>query len=121
MAAITGVCGDCFLQRWRFGKDTVLSNGYSIVQYKDGLDKIDLGRMEATFEEADERFDFVYAPFRPKLTPEQKKSYRLVTVDGEAKRGGRFRQVYVHRAPRDGGKKKRAEVFDEVVELVWEM
>jgi hypothetical protein len=27
----------------------------------------------------------------------------------------------VHRAPRDGGKKKRAEVFDEVVELVWEM
>ena len=116
MAAVTAVCGDCFLQRWRFGKDTVLSNGYSVVVYADGVDKVDLDRMEATFEEADERFDFVYAPFRPKLGKEKKKSYRLAAVDGDVEKGEPFRQVYVYRAPGDD----RSKAVDEVVELVWE-
>ena len=30
MSAVTKICGDCFLQRWRFGGDTLLANGYSI-------------------------------------------------------------------------------------------
>lgn len=37
MATASDFCGDCFLQRWRFGNDTVFSNGYSIAKYRDGL------------------------------------------------------------------------------------
>jgi hypothetical protein len=33
-------CGDCLLQRWRFGDDTVLVNGYSASEYSDGLGAI---------------------------------------------------------------------------------
>ncbi|KAK4241216.1 glycosyltransferase [Achaetomium macrosporum] len=128
MAAVTRVCGDCFLQRWRFGNDTLLANGYSITTYRDGLlDKIDLSRVEGTWQEPDGKFDFVYGPFRPRLSEADKKSYRLVAVDGEARKGGRFRQVYVHRAPRkdSGGSSKEEEEaeegrMDEVVELIWE-
>ncbi|KAK4151045.1 glycosyltransferase [Chaetomidium leptoderma] len=122
MAAITAVCGDCFLQRWRFGGDTLLANGYSISVYRDGLDALDLDRIEGTFDEVDDRYDFVYAPFRPRLAPDEKKSYRLVAVDdGAAEKGGQqqFRQVYVHRASRED--RPRVEAVDEVVELVWEV
>jgi hypothetical protein len=117
MAAVARVCGDCFLQRWRFGGDTLLANGYSVSVYRDGMDKVDLDRVEATFDEPDGKFDFVYAPFRPKLGEDQKKSYRLEAIDGSTEKGERFRQVYVHRAPREEG----SEAVDEVVELVWEV
>ncbi|XMA10916.1 hypothetical protein WAI453_003707 [Rhynchosporium graminicola] len=30
------ICDSCFLQRWQFGRDTVLSNGSSIAHYPDG-------------------------------------------------------------------------------------
>jgi hypothetical protein len=133
MAAVTRVCGDCFLQRWRFGHDTLLANGYSITTYRDGLlggdGGIDLGRVEGTWQEPDGKFDFVYAPFRPRLSEQEKKSYRLVAVDGgEPNRKGEkgvFRQVYVHRAPRkeEGSSKGEVEtegMMDEVVELIWE-
>ncbi|KAK3307435.1 glycosyltransferase family 31 protein [Chaetomium strumarium] len=125
MAAVTRVCGDCFLQRWRFGSGTLLANGYSITTYRDGLlDSIDLGRVEGTWQEPDGKFDFVYGPFRPRLSEQEKKSYRLVAVDGEAQKGETFRQVYVHRAPRKEGSKgedvETEGMMDEVVELIWE-
>jgi hypothetical protein len=118
MAAVTDVCGDCFLQRWRFGKDTLLANGYSITVYREGLEKVLLDRMEGTFNEADGRFDFIYGPFRPRLGNDQKKSYRLEAVDGGTARGDYFRQLYVHRAKRD---EEGTEPVDEVIELVWEV
>ncbi|KAL2194069.1 glycosyltransferase family 31 protein [Corynascus similis CBS 632.67] len=118
MASIARVCGDCFLQRWRFGTDTLLANGYSITVYPEGVKKIDLTRMEGTFDEADSRFDFIYGPFRPRLGEDQKKSYRLEAVDGGFGRGEKFRQVYVHRAKRN---KEVTQPVDEVVELVWEL
>jgi hypothetical protein len=118
MAAVAHVCGDCFMQRWRFAKDTMLANGYSITVYREGVDKVDLSRMEGTFNEADGRFDFVYGPFRPRLGNDQKKSYRLVGVDGGTKKGERLRQAYVYRAKRD---EEGVEPVDEVVELVWEV
>ncbi|KAH6623755.1 glycosyltransferase family 31 protein [Chaetomium tenue] len=117
MAAIAHLCGDCFMQRWRFAKDTLLANGYSITVYREGLDSLDLSRMEGTFNEADGRFDFVYGPFRPRLGNDQKKSYRLVAADGGTTKGDRFRQAYVYRAKRDEG----VEPVDEVVELVWDV
>lgn len=119
MAAVAEVCGDCFLQRWRFGRDTLLANGYSISVYRDGVDRLDLDRVEGTFDDPDDKFDFVYAPFRPRLNDEEKKSYRLVGVDGGTDKGDRFHQVYVHRAPRDGA--KGTKTVDEVVELIWEL
>ncbi|KAL2019342.1 hypothetical protein VTK56DRAFT_9722 [Thermocarpiscus australiensis] len=119
MAAVARVCGDCFLQRWRFGPDTLLANGYSISTYRDGLDSVDLGRVEGTWQDADDddKFNFVYGPFRPRLGEEQKKSYRLATSGWDG--AGAFRQVYVHRAPKGEGEGEEKSM-DEVVELVWE-
>jgi hypothetical protein len=117
MAAVADVCGDCFLQRWRFGEDTLLANGYSITVYRDGVHDLDLDRVEGTFDDPDGKFDFVYAPFRRKLPADEKKSYRLVGVDGDPNKGEKLKQVYVNRAPRDG---KKGKMVDEVVELVWE-
>ncbi|KAK3376865.1 glycosyltransferase family 31 protein [Lasiosphaeria ovina] len=148
MAAATGVCGDCFLQRWRFGGDTLLANGYSIAQYGDGLaDTLDFARIEGTWESPDSHdYDFSYGPLRPRLTHRQKKSYRLVDVSvvvtegasGERNRRA-FRQVYVYRGSdsmladeeeeeAEGGYDGAAGVetskepaMDEVVELLWDI
>lgn len=122
MARVVGVCGGCFLQRWRFGGDTLFANGYSITVYREGLlQELDLDRVEGTWQDAGGEFDFVYGPFRPRLSEEDKKSYKIVAADGVAGKGGRFRQVYVHRAKRgEGTEEERARAWDEVVELVWE-
>ncbi|KAK3490139.1 hypothetical protein B0T13DRAFT_405494, partial [Neurospora crassa] len=115
------VCGDCFLMRVRFGtkEESLLSLGYSITQYPglaNGLDDLDLSRVEGTWNEAErkEKFAFSYGPIRRRLqVNKEKKSWRLVDVDGKK----RFRQIYVHKAagPAVG------ESMDEVIELVWEV
>jgi hypothetical protein len=109
-AAVGRVCGGCYLQRWRFGRDTLLANGYSITVYEGGLDKVDLGRVEGTWDMAGPRFDFSYGPLRPKMGEREKKSYRLRAAV-ETEEG--LRQVYVHKSKEKGGR-------DEVIELVWE-
>ncbi|KAL2268249.1 hypothetical protein VTJ83DRAFT_3095 [Remersonia thermophila] len=121
MAAVTSLCGDCFLQRWRFGRDTLLVNGYSISVYRDGLDGIDLSLMEGTFDGAGPaEHGFMYGAFRPRLGDREKKSYRLAVTDGPRGKGdGFFRQVYVHRAAR--GENGAEGAMDEVVELIWEV
>ena len=119
MAAVAAVCGDCILQRWRLGGDTLLANGYSVSVYRDGLDGVDLGLVEGTFEfenAVNKKFAFTYGPFRKRLGEREKKSYRLVGVSGGGRGAGEFRQVYVHRAVREG----KGEM-DEVVELIWEL
>ena len=122
MAAVAkAVCGDCFLQRWTFGEGkVVLSNGYSIAVYKNGVKgvapdgKVDLGRVEGTWHNPERKYDFSYGPLRKKLEAPEKKSYRLVDVNENTGRR-ELRQVYVHKARDDGGG------VDEVVELVWEI
>lgn len=38
---VTSICGeDCFLQRFRFRDDWILVNGYSIMQYPDGVEAV---------------------------------------------------------------------------------
>ncbi|ORY66584.1 uncharacterized protein BCR38DRAFT_322362, partial [Pseudomassariella vexata] len=113
MAATANYCGDCLMQRWRFGVDEVLANGYSIAKYRDGLETLDLDRMEGTWEQASHNFDFSIGPFRQRLGPELKKSYRLEEAKIEESRAGGLRQLYVHRGNHSSGE------FDEVVELVW--
>lgn len=112
MASVTGICGDCFLGRHRFAEDTLLANGYSITQYPEGLHKIDLDRMEGTWRNPGRDFDFSYGPLRDRLSPEQKKSYRL--LDAEVTKSGAFRQIYVYKGNEEEGES------DEVVELLWE-
>jgi hypothetical protein len=111
-AAVTRLCGDCYLQRWRFGDDTLFSNGYSITVYNDGLDSIDLTRVESTFDNPGSQYDVSYGPMRSKLAEDQKKSYRL--KESEITPSGALTQVYVHKSNGLEGS------MDEVVELLWE-
>lgn len=112
MAMVALMCGDCFLQRWRFGNDTVFTNGYSIAMYRDGLEHLDLDKVEGTWQGAGRDYEFRLGPVRPALGPDEKKSF--VLVDAEVPRWGAFRQIYVHR-----GDAEREEP-DEVIELLWE-
>ncbi|KAI0385671.1 glycosyltransferase family 31 protein [Hypomontagnella monticulosa] len=114
MAKVAKFCGDCFLQRWRFGTDTVFSNGFSIATYRDGVDSIDLQKMEGTWSKAqgDGRdFDFSLGPLRDPYPADQKKSYKL--RDAEFAENGDLRQLYVRVGDASTGE------LDEVVELVW--
>jgi hypothetical protein len=111
-AAITKLCGDCYLQRWRFGDEIMFSNGYSITTYNDGLDSINLSQVEGTWDDPGSQYDVSYGPIRPKLAEDQKKSYRL--TNSEMAPGGSLRQFYVHKSNGLEGS------LDEVVELLWE-
>lgn len=123
MATAARFCGDCFLQRFRFGTDTVFSNGYSIAIYPQGLQDIDLGVAEGTWEIEQGTgsnlvdvaktvdSDWSIGPFRKRLGPDRKKSYRI--VDGEM-RNGTLRQLYLWKGDAAAG------ALDEVIEVIWE-
>lgn len=114
MAAATNFCGNCFLQRWRFGSDTVFSNGYSISLYRSGVAHLELDKMEHTFdkiyEDSDPHYEFTIGPLRDEVAQGEKKSYHL--VDTEI-RDGTMRQLYIWKGDGEGGE------LDEVIELVW--
>lgn len=113
MAAVTSLCGDCFLARWRFADDALLANGYSVTTYAPGLlDRLDLDRMESTWEFPGHEFDFSFAPRRDALNSTLKKSYHLKDVVTTPK--GEFRQIYVYKGDWEKGE------LDEVIELAWE-
>ncbi|KAL2106534.1 hypothetical protein VUR80DRAFT_6574 [Thermomyces stellatus] len=112
MALITRFCGDCFLQRWRIGGDTVLSNGYSVSVYPGGLERLELERTEETWGESGGAFEFSLGPLRPKLPKGAKKSHQL--VHAEEVSPGVVRQVYVLKG------NSRNHEPDEVAELFWD-
>ncbi|KAL8737401.1 MAG: hypothetical protein Q9181_001708 [Wetmoreana brouardii] len=108
MSLASNLCGDCFLQRWQFGDDTVLTNGYSIAVYPEGelANGLDFTRAEETWDSHTVE-DSVnpgtwhsLSPSRPRLVlDKQKIQYRLLesaTVDGG------IRQSYIHRGKREG-------------------
>ena len=116
MHLVSDICGDCFMQRWQFGDDTVLSNGFSIAKYPNGnLNNLDMTKMEATWDpgaqvegSSNHGFDHSLEPARPKSKPSEKVQFMLleaVTVDGGV------RQTYVHEGA-DGDP-------DTVLELFW--
>jgi hypothetical protein len=111
-ATVTSVCGECYLQRWRFGNDTLFANGYSITMYHDGLNSVNLDRIEGTWEHPGPEYDFSYGPLRPKLVGDKKKSYRL--KDTEITHSGAIRQIYVHKIL------EGETAMDGVIELLWE-
>ena len=121
MHSVADICGDCFLQRWQFGGDVVLSNGYSIASYPTGawkeVEKNDqLERPEYTWGEAgvvegsnNPGWDHYLGPLRPALKLEEEKiQYRF--LDAVAADGG-VRQFYIHLGL-DGE-------FDTLIELFW--
>ncbi|KAI1401822.1 glycosyltransferase family 31 protein [Hypoxylon fuscum] len=111
MAKVAKFCGDCFLQRWRFGSDTVFSNGYSVATYRDGVASVDLQYMEGTWSKAGSDFDFSLGPLREPYPADQKKSYKLREVEFTEK--GDLKQLYVRVGNSSIGE------LDQVLELIW--
>ena len=123
MHLVASICETCFLQRWQFGTDMILSNGYSIATYPTGaLRKLPrnmgLERVEDTWltpavieGSHNKGFDHYLGPLRPKMELEKDKvQYRF--LDAVAVDGG-VRQWYLHLGNSTEGR------MDELVELFW--
>lgn len=106
MHLVADICGDCFMQRWQFGPDMIVSNGFSIATYPKGhltdpKKLVNLDKMEKTFfyrevptESVNKGIDHYVGPGRPKLELEKEKiQYRF--LDAIAVEGG-VRQFYIH-------------------------
>ncbi|MCJ1456590.1 hypothetical protein MMC28_006952 [Mycoblastus sanguinarius] len=120
MSLVTDVCDRCYLQRWQFGTDTILSNGYSISTYPTGellkpqnqsrFDKMEETWVTPVVVEGSNNtgWDHYLGPLRPKLKLEEEKiPYRFLA--GFAVDGG-VRQYYRHLGGED---------LDTVIELFW--
>ena len=118
MSLVSDVCGDCFLQRWQFGEDIVLTNGFSIAQYPEGefANGLDFSKAEMTWDAhtVDESVNpgtaHSMSPSRLALElDKQKIQHRLVEstlVDGTV------RQTYIHKGKVDNE-------MDTVLVLYW--
>ena len=117
MHVVADVCGECFLQRWRFGDDTVLSNGYSISTYPNGINEHDLRKPEHTWlgpRPVPDTFNPGYVhslgSIREPLKLEEEK-VQYMFLDAEVVEGGGVRQYYLHKGV--------GEEMDTLVELLW--
>ena len=117
MHLVADVCGDCFLQRWQFGSEMVLTNGYSLALYPKGeLKGMDMERMEETWDEVppvensfNRGTDHSLGPTRRKMILEDEK-IQYVLIDSAVTKGG-VRQSYLHPGV-DGD-------IDSLLELFW--
>jgi len=121
MSLISSLCGDtCFLQRFQFGADTLLTNGYSIAVYPQrNLNDLPLFQMERTWVtpkvvegSLNDGYDHYLGPLRPALELDvEKVHYRF--MDAKISEGGAVRQYY-RRLGKEGE-------LDSLVELRWTM
>ena len=121
MHLVADVCGAaCFLQRWQFGPDTVLANGFSIATYPRGekADAVEWDKMEETWDRPNivkgshnqAGTDHSLGPRRPSLQLEDEKiQYRFLE---SARVDGGVRQAYVRRGVGD-------KETDTVLVLFW--
>ena len=116
MHLVADVCGECFLQRWQFGGDTVLSNGFSIATYPNGITSEELQKPEHTWlgpRLVPDTFNPGYVhsigTIREPLKLEEEK-IQYMFLDAQAVDGG-VRQYYVHEGV--------GEDMDTLVELFW--
>lgn len=109
---VSKACGfECVFQRWQFEDDTVLSNGYSINNYPDGIaGMVKLDRVEKTWDGYMSTFVHYMGPLREAVPKGQKRTAELVEAVEMQDVG--VRQIYVERAGSDDDK-------DRVVELLW--
>ncbi|KAL8852490.1 MAG: hypothetical protein Q9221_002614 [Calogaya cf. arnoldii] len=119
MSLVMNVCGECFLQRWQFGDDTVLSNGYSIAVYPEGelANGLDFSKAEETWgshtveESVNPGTAHSMSPARPRLTLDtQKIQYHLLE---SALLDGAVRQSYLHKG------KEGTDEADTLLVLYW--
>ncbi len=126
-AAVARATGDeGVFQRWLFDGDTVLSNGYSVVEYPrsgeyGGITEKELAEVEYTWNEGDQeemwRYVHMMGPLRPRKTSEKKRSARLVdAMEVVAPEGRGVRQVYVEKSVKNNTAFRPR---DRVVELLW--
>ncbi len=132
MHLIADICDSCFLQRWQFSGETILSNGFSVSQYPEGhvsgqnrggllgtrvggtsVQKINLDEMEHTWGD-DINVLHSLAPIRDKMTEEQKVSYKL--LDSVKVNRDVVRQIYLKEGV-DNGTGRREQ--DTVLVLNW--
>lgn len=121
MSLVTDICDQCYLQRWQFGNDTLLSNGYSISTFPKG--ELLKSQNESHFDWVEETWvtpmeveqsqagawDHYVGPLRRKLVLEEEKvPWRFVSG---VKVDGGVRQYYRHL-----GQKGE---MDTVFELFW--
>ncbi|KAK4462633.1 hypothetical protein QBC42DRAFT_224493 [Cladorrhinum samala] len=124
---IAYLCGeDCTLQRFRTLDDFVISNGFSVAYYPQGLDSIDFNQFEATFHAAPQdhgwNMDFKMGPQRPSLHKTGKKLSWDLQEANLSEEDGTLSQVYVRRADDWRWKNSDGSAMagrDGVVELVW--
>ena len=117
MHLVANVCGDCFLQRWEFGSEMVLTNGYSLALYPKGaLKGTDMEKMEETWDEVppvensfNHGTDHSLGPTRRRMILEKEKIQYLL-IDSAVTEGG-VRQSYLH--PGVNGD------IDSLLELFW--
>ncbi|MCJ1256602.1 hypothetical protein MMC24_004426 [Lignoscripta atroalba] len=114
MHLVADVCGDCFLQRWQFGDDMVLTNGFSIAEYRKGQlkgesgDQLDMNKMEVTWD-VEQNVRHSLGPTRPRLVlGEEKVQYGFLDAMSS---DGWVRQLYLHKG--DSGES------DTVLQLFW--
>jgi hypothetical protein len=109
------------LMRFSLEGNTVLSNGYSIVEYPKGIEgdkggkgKIDLEKVEKMWTGEDERWKHKF-PLREKLGRDRTVTFGIVKT--EVLPGVGARQTYIDRAERKDDKAVNGGM--DGVELVW--
>lgn len=108
---VSEVCGDeGVFMRWLFQDGVVLSNGFSIVEYGDGIAEVALEKVEKTWNGKENRFLHHIGPLREALEDGKKRSFRL--VEAEVLEEG-VRQVYLHTAT------DVENAVNGVLELLW--
>ena len=109
MHLVADVCGECFLQRFQFGDDVVLTNGYSVAFYPKGHpNKVDMDKLEHTWN-INQDVKHSLGPTRPRLELEVEK-VQYSFLDAVATEAG-VRQLYLHKGVEGQP--------DSVVELLW--
>ncbi|TAQ86481.1 hypothetical protein B7494_g5191 [Chlorociboria aeruginascens] len=127
MHVASDACGEsCLLQRFQFSDNWILNNGYSLVEYPQGID-FDTEKMEGTFDNKygkdgteDVSLSFSFGPLRRSLSGTgRKKSWELIGARSEGH--GVVRQVYLKRKADErwyAPEEKRDE-RDSVVVILW--
>ncbi|POS83052.1 hypothetical protein EPUL_005504 [Erysiphe pulchra] len=131
MHLVTSICDTCFLQRWQFSNDLLLTNGFSITVYPQGhlahqensipvslgVRKINLNAVESTWND---NLDVLHslAPTRERLSGDSKKTYRLLDSflihDDNDK--PLVRQIYFLRGEeKENGRREG----DSIISLIW--
>lgn len=127
MHVVTEACGeDCFMQRFQFKDNWIISNGYSVVHYPQGI-SFDPLQMECTFSNGfgpesveDMSLSYSFGPLRRSLSETgRKKSWEL--LDARNVGNGVVHQTYVkHRDDKRWLKKGEEPVeADSVIVLAW--